>query len=87
MNCTRCKSKPAKYLQLANVYSASSWEPSCGCGEEPMYYLDIGNNTEDPHVVEHVSRKSWCRPSLIMDLVHKIRELHPTLPHLDQLMP
>jgi hypothetical protein len=85
MNCKRCNRKPAKYLQLADVYTATSWSPSCGCGEEPMYYLEIGANTEDPRIVEHVKRKMWATPRLVLDLVHKIRELHPKLPHIEEI--
>jgi hypothetical protein len=50
-----------------------------------MYHLDIGANTKDPRIVDHIKRKMWATPRLVLDLVHKIRDLHPDLTHLEEI--
>jgi len=57
---TECKcGKPSKYIQLPSI--SGCWEFSCGCGEEPFYYIE--HKWGKDSALDHVGRKRWLTDS------------------------
>lgn len=67
MKCARCENE-AVFIQINKVFDYSTnWEPSCGCGEEPQYWLGSGDHGAE--AVAQVAKKEWSNHSRLTELV------------------